>query len=192
MCNLLRLGVVISLLVAGNIVNAAPAVALVVNCIPSASLPPGTCFTHTSGQPFTFWVVAVDATNQLATDYTGTVSITSSDPTATLPPDHTFTQADGSLVAFAITLNSLGPNNPPFQTVTATDSRNGLIGNQNFVVAAASSVAYPTPTLSTQGQLLLGALLFVLAIFSLRSRASAKRPGAQPDVPQAGRRSTGR
>lgn len=176
MHNLLRLGAIISLLAAGNIVNAAPAVAFVVNCIPSAFLPPGAaCWNQTAGQPFTFWVVAVDATNQLATGYAGTVSITSSDQTAALPPAHTFTQADASLFGFTITLNSVGPGNPSFQTVTATDSTNGLVGNQNFIVVAALPVAYPTPTLSTQCQWLLGALLSGLAIFSLRGRASAKR-----------------
>jgi len=176
MHNLLRLGVVISLLVAGNVANAAPAVAFVVNCIPNAFVPPGAaCWNKTAGQPFTFWVVAVDPTNRLATGYTGTVSITSGDPTAVLPPAHTYTQADGSLFGFTITLNTLGAGNPSFQTVTATDPTNGLVGIGNFIVAAAPPVAIPTPTLSTFGQWLLGALLSCYAIFSLRGRAGAKK-----------------
>lgn len=176
MGNLLRLGVVISLLAAVSIANAAPAAALIVNCIPSAFLPPGAaCWNHVAGQPFTFWVVAVDATNQLATGYAGTISITSGDPAALLPPAHTYTQADGSLFGFTITLNTVGPGNPSFQTVTATDATNGLVGVGNFIVVAAPPVAIPTPTLSTEGQWILGALLSLLAILSLRGRAGAKK-----------------
>ena len=172
MRNMLRLGVVILFLVAGNTVDAAPAVTLVVNCIPNPTPPPGTtCFNHTLGQPFTFWVVAVDAANQLATNYTDTVSITSSDPIAILPPPHAFTAADGSVFEFTITIKSLPPGagSPTFVQITATDA-NGLTGSQFFSIAFAQpSFVQAVPMLSAELELVLGLLLSLVAIFSLRS-----------------------
>jgi hypothetical protein len=171
MHNLLRLGIMILLLVAGNIVNAAPAVTFRVNCIPSVFLPPGTCFNHTLGQPFTFWVVAMDSTLGLAINYTGTVSITSSDPTATLPSPHTFTASDGSMFGFTITINSLpaGGGDSALVSVAATDA-NGLTGGGGFYFIAIPQppIVLPVPILSTELNLVLGVLLSAIAIFSLR------------------------
>ena len=174
MRNLIRCTALILLLITVHSANAAPATSFIVN--PCGPFVVQNCAEaiHPLGQPFAFWVIAVDGTNSLATNFTGTVSIASSDPNATLPSNHTFTLADGSVFAFTITLNSLGPNSPPTQMVTAFDSTSGLVGNHNFFVGTASFAAFAIPTLSTSFQLLLGVLLGVLAIFALRSRANAK------------------
>src|SRR5262245_39645057 len=103
-------------------VSAAPATSLFINpCGPQAIPPPCLAVQHPLGQPVIFWVVALDAQRNLATNYSGTVTITSSDSTAILPPPHTFTPSDGSVFAFTIIFNSLGPGMPSTQSVTATD-----------------------------------------------------------------------
>ena len=64
-------------------------------------------------------VTAIDAFNNRATAYTGTVHFTSSDSQATLPANYTFLVTDGGMHAFTagVTLKTAGP-----QTVTATDT----------------------------------------------------------------------
>src|SRR5207253_2003140 len=47
-----------------------------------------------AGSPTQVEVVALDASNNLVTGYTGTVHFTSSDSQATLPADYTFTASD--------------------------------------------------------------------------------------------------
>jgi streptogramin lyase len=74
-----------------------------------------------AGTPFPFTVTARDAYGNVATGYTGTVHLTSSDPHAALPSDYTFRPADAGVHTFSVTLNTLGG-----QTVTAADSVNGL------------------------------------------------------------------
>jgi hypothetical protein len=70
------------------------------------------------GVPFAMTVTALDAYNNIATSYQGTVHFTSSDPLATLPPDGTFTAADNGVRTFSgFTL--LRPGD---QTITVTDS----------------------------------------------------------------------
>ncbi len=169
MRNWLKFGIAFLLFIVGNIANAAPATALIVNpCGPSVVQ---TCSEtiHPLSQAFTFWVVAVDSVGALATNYSGTVNITSSDPSAVLPLAHTFTPADGSVFAFTITLNSLGLNNPPTQSVTATDSLNALSGNHVFfVVSPTAAAAVP---ISTHTLVLLVALLSILALRTLQLRS---------------------
>ena len=53
----------------------------------------------------------------MATGYTGTVSLTSSDPHAVLPPYYTFTAGDAGQHSFAVTLDTSGT-----QSITATDT----------------------------------------------------------------------
>jgi hypothetical protein len=93
----------------GIIVNAAPAVSLLVSGPGVTS--PGTG-TYLS-------VTAVDPYGNTASGYTGTIHFTSSDAAATLPPDYTFTANDGGQHLFygTLTLQTLGN-----QTVTATDT----------------------------------------------------------------------
>ncbi len=70
----------------------------------------------TAGTAFSVTVTALDANNNIATGYGGTVHFTSSDSTATLPSDYTFTAADRGVHTFSVTLKTAGP-----QTVTAAD-----------------------------------------------------------------------
>ncbi len=71
----------------------------------------------TAGNTFNFTVTALDALNQTAIGYTGTVKFTSNDPAASLPVAITLTNGAGS---FSATLKTAGPN----KTITATDSAN--------------------------------------------------------------------
>jgi hypothetical protein len=62
-------------------------------------------------------VVALDASNHVVTDYTGTVHFTSSDSQATLPADYTFQASDNGSHLFSVTFNTTGR-----QTLTVTDT----------------------------------------------------------------------
>ena len=76
------------------------------------------------GQQETIQVVALDASNHVVPNYTGTVSFTSSDAGATLPANFTFTAADHGRHSFTVTFATTGS-----QTVTATDAKNSLKGD---------------------------------------------------------------
>jgi hypothetical protein len=71
----------------------------------------------TVGTPFSITVTAWDAYNNIATNYTGTVSFTSTDSAAILPAPYTFTAADKGVHTFTngVTLKTSGT-----QTITAT------------------------------------------------------------------------
>jgi len=71
------------------------------------------------GTPFTVTVTALDASNDPAPYYAGTVRITSSDGAAILPADSMLNAGVGT---FTVTLSTSGS-----QTVTATDTRNPSI-----------------------------------------------------------------
>src|ERR1700729_1544694 len=67
-----------------------------------------------AGISFNFTVTALDSANGVATNYSGTVHFTSSDPVAVLPPNSMLTNGTGS---FSATLTSSG-----FQSITASDT----------------------------------------------------------------------
>lgn len=72
----------------------------------------------TAGSGDALEVVMRDAYDNVATGYTGTLHLTSSDPAAILPADHTFTDADQGVYAFNdVTLCTAGE-----QWVRATDT----------------------------------------------------------------------
>jgi hypothetical protein len=75
-----------------------------------------------AGFPAAVELVALDASNHVATGYTGTVHFTSSDAGATLPADYTFTAADNGSHLFSVTFAPAGK-----QTLTATDSTTATI-----------------------------------------------------------------
>ena len=62
-------------------------------------------------------VTAYDAYGNVATGYTGTVALSSSDPQAVLPANYTFTTADAGSHGVAVTLDTAGT-----QSITATDT----------------------------------------------------------------------
>ena len=70
--------------------------------------------TAVQGSTVNYIVTALDASNNIATGYTGTAHFTSTDGAATLPADATLTNGVGT---FPATLNTLGS-----QTITATDT----------------------------------------------------------------------
>src|SRR5262249_5100162 len=87
------------------------------------------------GTPVTVTVKALDAFNNVVTDYRGTVHLASSDPAAVfvdaatgqaLPGnDYTFTAADNGVHAFRVTLPDVGSQT---LTVTDVDSSNTVRG----------------------------------------------------------------
>ena len=87
----------------------------------------------TAGTPSPVEVVALTASNQLATSYTGTVQLTNSDTGATEPAAYTFTAADHGIHLFIETPAAVGTD-----TVTATDTSSSTItGSASLTVSAA-------------------------------------------------------
>jgi hypothetical protein len=118
-----------------------PAVALALSGFPSPAV---------AGVSHNITVTAKDAHNNTATDYRGTVHVTSSDGAAVLPANYKFTAADAGTHVFSVTLRTAGT-----QSVTATDTGNSSItGIQSGIVvtpAAATTLAVsgiPSPTVA--------------------------------------------
>ena len=88
----------------------------------------------TQNSPALFMVVALDAKNHIVTNYTGTVHLTSSDPSAILPADYVFQAGDRGSHEFAITFESTGR-----QSLIASDASNGAMGADAFQVAGKHS-----------------------------------------------------
>jgi len=86
----------------------------------------GTPAAADAGKPFSFLVTALDVANNIATSYTGTIQLTSTDGAATLPANSTL--VNGSSL-FGATLQTAGP-----QTITATDVASGITGTSNAIV----------------------------------------------------------
>jgi len=83
----------------------------------------------TVGNQVSVTVTALDASNNPALTYAGTVQLTSSDGAAVLPPNSTLTNGAGT---FSATLNT-----PGSQTVTATDTVNASITGVSSTIAVA-------------------------------------------------------
>lgn len=105
----------------GIVVTPATLSRLVLSGIPS-SLTAGTASSVT--------VKATDSYGNLVGSYRGSVHFTSTDAAAVLPPDYTFTSTDNGTHTFTsgVTLKSVGT-----QSVTASDSLNGLSGSQTGI-----------------------------------------------------------
>jgi len=110
-------------------------------------------------------VIALDAQSFLATDYTGTVHITSNDPTATTPADYTFSISDGGIAGFTATFHSLTTANvPSLQTISVTDAADDLCVTGAFYVFPQHKPA-PASLLSSWGLALLAGALIASAWF---------------------------
>lgn len=94
-----------------------------------------------AGFSFNFTVTARDATNNPASNYSGTVHFTSSDSAAVLPPDSMLTNGSGT---FPATLTNAG-----FQTITATDTAAGSIRGSLSVTAVAGE--FPVSSFGAKG-----------------------------------------
>jgi hypothetical protein len=141
--------------VGGGVVVAitpAPASTLVVGGFPG---------TTTAGYSGLFTVTAKDPYGNVATGYTGTVHLTSSDGQAGLPADYAFTSSDHGVHTFNVALKTAG-----VQSLTATDIASpSLTGSESGITvtpAAASSFAvtgFPSPaTRGTAGTFTVTAL----------------------------------
>ena len=87
----------------------------------------------TAGTAFNFTVTALDASNNVATGYAGTVHFTSTDGAAVLPANSTLSSGSGT---FSATLRTAGS-----RTITATDTVNGSITGTSGTIAVSSGAA---------------------------------------------------
>ena len=101
-----------------------------------------------AGVASTLTVVAKDQYGNVATTYTGTVKITSSDSNATLPANYTYQGSDAGTHNFSVTLKTMAT-----QSITATDTVTSTItGNQTGIVVDPGPTSiftvagFPTPT----------------------------------------------
>jgi len=177
MRGLFLLGLAAILFAGATSVKAAPATNLVIsscgpqvvqNCLPSI---------HYFNTPIPFWVLAVDSTGALATNYTGTVVITTNPSASTSPASHTFTLADNSSFQFSTQLNvSLGGSgiaDPIPLFVSATDVINSLSGAATFsLVPPPQIVAAAAPMLSAPTAALLVFSLACIGFIMLRKTIS--------------------
>ena len=96
----------------------------------------------TAGVAHSITVTAFDAYGNVATGYTGTVHLTSSDGQAALPADYTFTAADAGVHTFTATLKTAGT-----QSITATDSTSATItGSATGISVSPAAAALFTVT----------------------------------------------
>jgi hypothetical protein len=108
----------------------------------TASVNPATHFavsdypaSVTAGTAHSVTVEALDASNNRATSYAGTVHITSSDGAALLPANGPLTSGIGT---FSVTLNTVSP---PTVSITATDTVTpSITGTQSGITVTAASV----------------------------------------------------
>ncbi|HET6882496.1 MAG TPA: hypothetical protein VFI31_20180, partial [Pirellulales bacterium] len=103
----------------------------------------------TAGVAQNFTVTIRDAFGNLATNYTGTVSFSSSDPLASLPASYTFTVADAGVHTFTATLKKAGA-----QSITVQDVALSLTGGETGITvspAAVASFGMVTSATVTQG-----------------------------------------
>jgi tRNA A-37 threonylcarbamoyl transferase component Bud32 len=88
-----------------------------------------------AGQSIPVTILARDAFENQASDYQGTVHVSSSDPKAVLPPDYKFVEADNGGRQLPVTLATPGK-----QTITVSDTNNGTIrGSWDIIVAPAEA-----------------------------------------------------
>jgi uncharacterized delta-60 repeat protein len=91
--------------------------------------------TATAGQPFDVTVTARDNNGNVATGYTGTVTLTSTDPAAALLGSHTFVAADAGVFTFSgVQLFTAGP-----QSLFASDG--SLSSEADLMVLPGDAVA---------------------------------------------------
>jgi uncharacterized delta-60 repeat protein len=92
----------------------------------------------TAGTAHTFTVTARDAFGNVATGYTGTVRLISTDGQAALPANYTFTAGDAGVHTLSATLKTSGA-----QSLTATDSATSTItGTQSGILITAAAATH--------------------------------------------------
>src|SRR5262249_14835430 len=103
-------------------------------------------------------VAAVDASGNLVSGYTGTVTLTSSDAAAVLPASYAFTAADKGIHVFQVTFNTTGS-----EKVTATD-KNAVTGNATTTVLAAPVVDHLVVKIPNKATVAVPANVTVVAV----------------------------
>jgi hypothetical protein len=124
----------------------------------SFSVDPGS-LTLTAGVSAAVTVTAKDASNNTATDYRGTISLSSSDATAvltspltSLPASYTFTAADNGVHTFPVTLHVAGS-----QTVKATDTtQTSITGTGSVTIAPAALYTFAVKLTGAAGPITAG------------------------------------
>jgi hypothetical protein len=91
----------------------------------------------TAGTAASFTITAKNANGTTATNYTGTVHFTSSDPQAVLPADYTFTATDAGVHTFSAILKTAGT-----QSVTATDTFTASLTGTDGGITVNPAAAY--------------------------------------------------
>ncbi len=124
---------------------------ITVNPAPAATLDLTTSGSTTAGNSLNITITARDSFGNIATGYTGTTNLTSTDAAATLPGNYTFTAGDNGTHTLAATLKTTGP-----QTVTATDTITATITGTTPAItvnpaAAATLVVSGNPASITAG-----------------------------------------
>src|SRR5207253_3178931 len=101
----------------------------------------------TAGSAFSITITALDAFNNTATAYNGTVRFSSSDSAAALPNNSALTSGVGS---FSVTLKTASPYTTPSPS-TATSTINGTSNSVTVSAAAASQFLLSAPGSATAG-----------------------------------------
>jgi hypothetical protein len=93
--------------------------------------------TAAAGVAQTYVLVALDATGNVLTGYTGTVHLSSSDAQAVLPVDYTFTAADRGIHNFTATLKTAGT-----QSISIADTAHPSVNSSVSVSVAPGVVTH--------------------------------------------------
>jgi len=124
---------------AGGITGTSAGV-MVNSALPAATLTATAPTPAAAGTGFSVTVTAKDAYGNIATGYTGTVGLTSTDPQVVVPGPYAFVGADNGSHAIPVTLKTAGS-----QTVSASD------GTLNATTGAVTVNPGPTSTLVLSG-----------------------------------------
>ena len=109
---------------------------ITVNPAAAATFSVSAAGSSTAGNSVNATVTARDSFGNVATGYTGTVHLTSSDGSAVLPADYTFVAGDNGVKTLSVTLKTAGN-----QTVTATDTVTNTITGTTGTIAVAPAAA---------------------------------------------------
>ena len=103
--------------------------------------------TVTAGQAFDVTVTALDPYGNIDSNYTGTVTFTTTDPDpgVILPPDYAFTAADGGVHTFAGGFTLITPGD---QFIMGTDTVSGITGDAQATVIAGAGASSGSRTRS--------------------------------------------
>ena len=129
-----------------NLLSTAPGAAV------SLSLQPQAGSSTVAGAPITLVLTAYDAAGNVATGYTGTLLLSSSDPLATLPGSVSLTGSDAGSKSFTVTLGTAGPQSVGLIDSQAASLQSSLTGLSVQPAAASALALLGLPTSAVAGQ----------------------------------------